>query len=404
MFRLIRSILPVGQGAFYCEKFSIDDEKPRTIVYDCGTWTAPRAKTLPRYFAEEIDGMGKQGDDIDVLFISHFDKDHVNGIERLNARYNIKNIVLPEITPNLWYLYALGVYTGQYDAMTSFISFIQDNIGKLIEVQPANEGGEFDAPNDLLDLSTPEPVEEDDGTRGNGNRHKQTIQSGTRIKVSAIADKLYWCYKPLNYEVTSQTIDNLKKLIIAGLAKINVVVTEDDFNDLDKVKNAIVIHQKEIKEGFARCGIETNKSSMIVYSGPSAAIDAFAVVSPYMRYVYWYFYRGQWSCKSACLYTGDSELEDNRYKSIIAYLDGLLPNIGTIQIPHHGSNKNITIDDIPRHLGLNLNEILCFASYGKKNIYHHPSFSIVADLFFKKSPLWGVTEDKNTQLNETVII
>lgn len=33
---MIRSIMSVGQGAFYCEKFILENENIN-IVYDCGT-------------------------------------------------------------------------------------------------------------------------------------------------------------------------------------------------------------------------------------------------------------------------------------------------------------------------------------------------------------------------------
>lgn len=38
---VIRSFLPVGQGAFYCEQFYEDDHKDRrvNVVYDCGSST-----------------------------------------------------------------------------------------------------------------------------------------------------------------------------------------------------------------------------------------------------------------------------------------------------------------------------------------------------------------------------
>ena len=35
---MVRSFLPVGQGAFYLEQFGLDDETRINVVYDCGAY------------------------------------------------------------------------------------------------------------------------------------------------------------------------------------------------------------------------------------------------------------------------------------------------------------------------------------------------------------------------------
>lgn len=81
-FNLVRTALPVGQGAFYCERFTDDTTKVvHNIVYDCGA--CDNSKNETHELSSEIKGLLKKGDTIDILFISHFDADHVNGIEQL---------------------------------------------------------------------------------------------------------------------------------------------------------------------------------------------------------------------------------------------------------------------------------------------------------------------------------
>ncbi|GAA6530470.1 hypothetical protein LPYR103PRE_24430 [Segatella asaccharophila] len=82
-FTVIRTIHPVGQGAFYTEEF-FDNQHDvnHTVVFDCGSKTKPkssRAKTL--YIDNVVNSSFGDKQKIDLFFISHFDEDHVNGIK-----------------------------------------------------------------------------------------------------------------------------------------------------------------------------------------------------------------------------------------------------------------------------------------------------------------------------------
>ncbi len=80
---------PIGQGAFYSERYENNGVK-FNIVYDCGNWRrSNRAKNLVKQsFSPE--------DTVDILFISHFDFDHVSQIETLkNHVKSIDRVMLP---------------------------------------------------------------------------------------------------------------------------------------------------------------------------------------------------------------------------------------------------------------------------------------------------------------------
>ena len=68
---LTRAIHPVGQGAFYSEIFSARKKTRFTAVYDCGS-------NDKEYLKTNIEKFGT----VDLVFISHFHNDHING----NAR------------------------------------------------------------------------------------------------------------------------------------------------------------------------------------------------------------------------------------------------------------------------------------------------------------------------------
>lgn len=102
-----RYIFPVGQGGFSCER--IDDF---VVVYDCGS------TTNPGIVEECIDHLSEKIDHINILFISHFDKDHVNSIRYLLSNIQVRQAVTTFIPSELTAAY--GVYTnGAYGAIMS---------------------------------------------------------------------------------------------------------------------------------------------------------------------------------------------------------------------------------------------------------------------------------------------
>ena len=81
---------PIGQGAFYTEK-----HENFNIVYDCGNWknTNVASKVVKQAFSK--------GEDINILFISHFDYDHINKIEDLKEQTkSIKKVIMPLLCDN----------------------------------------------------------------------------------------------------------------------------------------------------------------------------------------------------------------------------------------------------------------------------------------------------------------
>lgn len=89
--KMIRSFLPVGQGAFYCERFKLnpDEKNLINVVYDCGSSNG--AKCVEK----QIKANFREGEIIHAVFISHLHNDHINGLEFLLKYCNVKNIFFP---------------------------------------------------------------------------------------------------------------------------------------------------------------------------------------------------------------------------------------------------------------------------------------------------------------------
>lgn len=87
---------PVGQGLFAAGMiWSSHDQWPDfTWVYDCGSSDSPAAleREIERLKLELI---GRNI--IDVLILSHFDRDHINGVKELLKHFKVNRLFIPYV-------------------------------------------------------------------------------------------------------------------------------------------------------------------------------------------------------------------------------------------------------------------------------------------------------------------
>ena len=357
--KVIRTIHPVGQGAMYSERFLDKDGNTTFLtVYDCGSQS-------PRKLEQEISSSFSETDNIDLLFISHLDRDHVNGIKKLQKSVNgINNVVLP-LVPS-WLkpiLLLMADDEVSEQIMTSPEDFFKDS--NIIYVRSAWEISDGAS---LLNL----PLQGDESVE---------IDSGTRIKFSTfgIPD---WCYIPYNYDEVVRVNDFLVELQNAG-------IKESDLSDPCFIDE----NRPKLQEIYKKVCGSVNDSSLVVYSGGWHSTYS-------SRYVCDLFRRSRQSAE-ACLYLGDSNLHqtDKNASSIMvsdlkSRLSAVNSHIGTIQLPHHGSVKNF-------HGALfsyGLTPKVYFASCGIKRPYGHPSTLVLGQILFRNEDFCLVTDQCNSTL------
>lgn len=125
----------MGQGLFFTGLFEhLGTGKKFSIVYDCGFHNQ---STYSQFIEYEINDFHQDlnGEQIDVLIISHFHSDHVNKIGSLLNKCNGAKIVfLPYINEDEKYLYLIDnlINENQVDNDT-LESFINDPVSFLLE-------------------------------------------------------------------------------------------------------------------------------------------------------------------------------------------------------------------------------------------------------------------------------
>ena len=275
---------PVGQGAFYSERHEYQGST-LNIVYDCGTEYMNRRKkgirgVVTQSFSDQ--------DVIHILFISHFDYDHISLIELLKDTVNrIERVVIPLLYKEET-IFLANVYRALGEArLAELVSDPEKFFGEgthVIQVQPSTDvqTGE----RDTIKLSKNDPAK---------------ILSGSPLILDDYDD---WVFVPYNHLHKKRGADFRAKLQAVG---IDVGELEDPKYVLDKDRC------QKIKGCYKKIDGGINQNSMFLYSGPSVG-----------KGVSMYFWGGgirwdhnyHWSCfydhyfnsdRVACLYTGDGD-------------------------------------------------------------------------------------------------
>ena len=389
-----RTFHPVGQGAFYTERFYTGNGA-FTIVYDCGSTTLSGEKLAAR-----IRSAFPEGSEIDALFISHFHADHVNGLDILQKYCKIKTVFLPLLSVEAKALLKVAYYFDQEEELSSRLPY--DRFEKLID-----EPDSFFAENET-EVITITPVE--------GGVYSQESQSEaipisqiTRGKTCSSGIPLYpfqninWFFIPFNYKQ-----DKRGNLFISAIKEKGLSL--EDIDSMDK----IVVQRQVLRKAYASIEGDLNKNSMILFSGGiderscydhvkrySATVDGNFQIHAIKHMKTWCSHYCRWDyphIPSGCLYMGDIDLnEGDLIEDIRLRLGLFLPSLGTIQVPHHGSKHNFSHSIC--ELG---NVYLAILSFGIENRYHHPADSVVAKIVKEGLFPYPVTEDPKSILIEYI--
>ena len=329
--------------------------------------------------------------------VFHFDDDHVNGLAELSKKHRIKRIVIPQIQGYEWF-YVLedsikrGTYQPRGNLIKSFRNTIRNETSQkeiqIIEIAPIDSEERPDRNNydtqSINDLII-----------------NQTLPSGSVL--SPFEKELGWIYIPVN-TMDLNKINSLKKELAPFFGAEHDPAIWDELSG-EKCAKVISEHRSNINDKYKKVFGTSNTSSMCLYSGlDSVNLQSESIYKDCWKFCYcrhcWCRRREKFE---ACLYTGDSNLNDAKLRNTLScLLHQYIMRIGLIQIPHHGSVHNSSNNA--------LNELcedaqpLLFVSYGCYNRYGHPSTRLLGKLRADGYEIAEVTEKKDSYYMEVIRI
>ena len=358
-FIMQRVFMPVGQGAFYIEKFN----DGFTVVYDCGSYK--NTSIVEENIENSI--LDKK---IDLLVISHYHEDHINGLEYLFNKFDIKRMLMP-------YLDLTEKKESFIDAdiKNSSNDFYKDFCVDPNEVLSRKFGKSSEIIFVYPEQNPPASPNEIDIQNLNDN-----INSGDKITYKNKINDYTWSYIPFNFQNTSRTKQFEKLTEHLNLDTI------DEFKDyyIQNKDDFIKIYKKDMVG-------DINTNSLVLYSGVYSNIQTTA----YSRKKSFSFIQNI----SGCLYLGDYDVKgsqkmkefDEKYKSFYK-------EISTIQIPHHGSKHNYN-----QRLNFKPN-IISVISAGINNKFEHPHNETLKQIAIQNGIVILVTEEEETKLTQSIYI
>ncbi len=414
--RLFRTIHPVGQGTFCTEKIIDNNDKEFNIVYDCGSTTTiskeKKAKNENILLSYEISQTFKEGEDILAVFISHFHKDHINGLAKLLSYCNVKYLFLPLISSNeaKLILCCNAQNKDMYDWILQTVSTAQRYSRRKIKTILINSiYDESDATeeNQSFKLNIEQELNEVE-------QKLESLSSGTSVKLE-ISKNFFWEYIPYNiiprntkYE---KDIDQMREKCVS----LNIDVEKLDIENADNYVSKL---KKEYDELFgSNAGKRYNLNSMTLYSGAMGDIiytkfinnlhnrkDNYHCFGNYYATYYdkhldrfeRYYYRCCYytNLNMSCLYLGDFDLTGSRVDSITNFYRKYIKKISTIQIPHHGSLHNFNTKIIDYFDCADI----YFACAGESNNYRHPSTSLLKEIMVRDKYVGVISERKSSEM------
>ena len=296
---IVRKFYNVGDALFTKETLTIGSKpnsKSFTIMYDCGSANE-----------ELVEEAIRDGEDIDVIFLSHYHADHIKGLQKIVRKANVNRLILPMISyPDACMTICMNLGEEQ-DLVWDFLIDPQSLLEKPILITNvygnSNQREESYVDNVDFDLS-------DESTKN------ERINFGQHIKIGCEIDWIYLPYNPFFYDRETEN-DFFSKLskIVNYKEPINRLNIKEIWKDRDL--------KKDIKDATLDLLIRfpgnpnINVTSMTLYSGPQNDAQ---------------------SKLTGCLYTGDYDAKTpDSVNNILTYYSDYIELMGIILVPHHGS-------------------------------------------------------------------
>lgn len=339
---------PVGQGLFSSGMLDLYGQNRFRWVYDCGTVSVQ--KGIDSSIEKLEHACGEKKPRIDLLVISHFDRDHISGLIKLLAKFSVGTLLLPYMP--LWQrlFHGLAAKVGMQDELMDFflnpaeyISNINGaEVAELIFVPSTDGEGPIETPSQDGDERL-QGVRRDvkpDEESGLALRKKFVVKFLVSQKL--VFNKL-WEFVPYN---DAQVLkDHMPKPIIDFQASVASLIS-----DLLKQKSDVVLAkiQALYDEQFGKSSQRRNLISLFLYAGPVAShriVEICGCATKGLKRCERFFRREdakEAELGTSILYTGDGFLGTRaRLNALKGHFGASrLDKLVCFQIMHHGAQGN----------------------------------------------------------------
>lgn len=345
MVSLKISFHPVGQGLFSSGNIYINGLNVFKYIYDCGTSSTQQLLNLAiKNYRRSTDT-----DVIDMVAISHFDKDHISGLEKLLAYTEVRVLLLPMLSleQRLAIAFAENVAIDSKYMLflidpTGYISSLPNvKIRHILMVPPSSAQASSRDPEMIGANQTdnienwPEGLSADlevnYSRSGPTNVHK--LKPGGRLIVRKIFE-----FVPYNDASIAPVERNF-----ANKVNSEAQILTNGLSSASDIKLALARLNEYYNEKYGSNSFARNVISLFLYASDLSkshhllmySFARCAIVNSNQLFILS-------SEKKATLYTGDGYLNTaHRFNSLKKFLGNQrIDNIGCLQVMHHGSKCN----------------------------------------------------------------
>lgn len=352
-----------GQGLFATGELFLVPANKRAVfrwVYDCGS-SAGRKDALKGSIDDYANRLDRDGEDvIDLVVISHFDRDHVNGLIDLLDRVKIRTLLLPliSISTRIAVLLAEGDDADSNLASLLFepASFLASNsrdgrgVAQIVLIPPSSGSSEgdpagFDGGGAPSDDGVTYPIDprSSEIIAANGLESNAEIEMRVAAERGVIRVMNCWEFVPYN--------DASVAPLEPGISSQIELTAEKFKSTTDKrVRASLLIELKKIYENTYPTGEMRNRISLFVYGGPTSTrlkVNRFRETIVEQRSYSYSEIRRYTELALACgsdavIYTGDGYLDTmESIRSLREYFGAhRMDRLCVFQVMHHGSKNN----------------------------------------------------------------
>lgn len=398
---------PVGQGLFASGALYAASDQPRfSWVYDCGTVSSQDLlkDSLTDLVRVTSPASNSGKPKLDLVVISHFDRDHISGLVLLLEKFSVGTLLLPYMP--LWQRLVLAFSEGidtQQVLMTFFVNPVayltelEDvSIDRLVFVPGSGTEGPA-APSDDLTEMPGEPVTDgpwplsireqqpDDEEERADFRHFWEEQSARRTQVSMLRTGSSlrvgkkWEFVPYNNPELAPSVDQPFRDAVKERREALLRVSTEE-----KRKAALVELRDTYDKHFGKG--KRNLASLFLYAG---CIGLNRSEYRYTEYRQCELDKNAhlislWCCqqlsfrnRSGVLYTGDGYLDtSDRLDQLAKYMgDRRIAQLACLQVMHHGSRRNWH-EGVARRLAPDTS---VFCADPDHKLFRHPHAEVVRD-------------------------